>query len=303
VLSVDGHVTHTSALDEAGGHCRDVGQSENGLPAFLYLQPCPLSLDAEVGLDTTTLTNGPHRVLVQVEDAAGNLATVLERTVDVENPTCGDGSASGAAGRLDVAWRGSRGQALTGAWGARQTVVGRLTGPGGAPIAGAPISLAWAGASAGASAARPAGTRTVAGGRFIARVSTTAPSRTLCLIYRPPSGGAPLIASLDLRTRAGLALHVSPHTTSIGHTIHFTGRLLGRPLPAGGKALVLEARSPGGRWIEFDVIHTSSRGRFRASYTFRFEGPASYQFRARSEAEADYPYATGASNVVGVFER
>jgi hypothetical protein len=103
--------------------------------------------------------------------------------------------------------------------------------------------------------------------------------------------------------RAGVALHVHPHTTSIGHTIHFTGSLLGGPVPAGGKAIVLEARSPGGRWIEFDVIHTGPRGRFTAGYTFKFEGPVRYQFRAVSEEEADYPYATGASNLVGVFER
>jgi hypothetical protein len=257
-------------------------------------------------VDTTKLTDGPHRVLVQVEDAAGNLATVLERTVDVGNPTCGYGSASGAAGTLAVGWRGSRGALLTSAWGVRRTVVGRLTGPGGAPIAAAPISLSWGATTAaavGASAAHPAVPVTAAGGRFTAQVSTTAPSRTLCFIYRPPGGGPPLIAALQIRTRAGIALHVHPHTTSVGHTIHFTGRLLSGPIPAGGKALVLEARAPGGRWIEFDVIHTGPRGRFHSQYTFRFEGPATYQFRAVSEAEADYPYAEGSSNVVGVVER
>jgi hypothetical protein len=66
---------------------------------------------------------------------------------------------------------------------------------------------------------------------------------------------------------------------------------------------VLEARAPGGPWLEFDVVHSDRRGRFHAGYRFKFPGPASYQFRALSEQEADYPFATGASNVVSVHER
>jgi hypothetical protein len=103
--------------------------------------------------------------------------------------------------------------------------------------------------------------------------------------------------------RAGVSLSVAPHTTSVGRSIRFSGRLLGGPVPAGGKPLVLEARSPRGAWLEFDVIRSDARGRFHAGYRFKFAGPAHYQFRVLCEAEADYPFATGASNVVGVFER
>ena len=66
---------------------------------------------------------------------------------------------------------------------------------------------------------------------------------------------------------------------------------------------MLEARSPGGPWLEFDVIRSDARGRFHASYRFKFPGPAAYQFRVLCEAEADYPFATGASKVVDIFER
>ena len=66
---------------------------------------------------------------------------------------------------------------------------------------------------------------------------------------------------------------------------------------------MLEARSPGSAWIQFKVVRTTARGRFRASYRFRFPGPARYQFRATSEPESDYPFAAGASNVVAVHER
>ena len=49
-------------LDENGGRCRDVGQTSDGLPAFLYVQPCLASVSADVGFDTTRLANGTHHL-------------------------------------------------------------------------------------------------------------------------------------------------------------------------------------------------------------------------------------------------
>ncbi len=103
--------------------------------------------------------------------------------------------------------------------------------------------------------------------------------------------------------RAPVSLRIAPRTAHAGSTIHFSGRLAGAPIPRGGKAVVLEARSGGGRWLEFDVIRSDRSGRFRAGYTFRFPGPAAYQFRVVCEAEGDYPYARGLSPIVGVYER
>jgi hypothetical protein len=65
---------------------------------------------------------------------------------------------------------------------------------------------------------------------------------------------------------------------------------------------VLEARS-GGEWLQFDTITTNARGRYRATYRFKFPGPITYQFRVLSPHEADFPYLSGTSNVVGVHER
>ena len=55
--------------------------------------------------------------------------------------------------------------------------------------------------------------------------------------------------------------------------------------------------------LQFRLMRAGKRGRFGAFYRFRFPGPAIYQFRAVSEPESDYPFAAGASNVVGVRER
>jgi AhpC/TSA family len=57
-----------------------------------------------------------------------------------------------------------------------------------------------------------------------------------------------------------------------------TGRLLGSPVLRGGKQLVLEASSGGG-WVQFDTLSTGIKGRYRASYRFKFPGPITYRFR------------------------
>jgi hypothetical protein len=109
--------------------------------------------------------------------------------------------------------------------------------------------------------------------------------------------------TLTVSVHAKVILHISPLTTSVGHSIHFKGRLLGAPIPRGGKQLVLEARSAGGPWVEFHVVRTDARGRFRASYRFQYPGPVTYRFRVVSRYEADFPFLAGSSNAVKVRER
>ena len=90
--------------------------------------------------------------------------------------------------------------------------------------------------------------------------------------------------------------------TSVGQTIVFTGTLHGGPVPPGGKQLVPEASS-GGEWIQFRTIGTDAKGRYRASYRFKFPGPIAYRFRVYVPHEVDFAFLSGASNVVGVYER
>jgi hypothetical protein len=129
-------------------------------------------------------------------------------------------------------------------------------------------------------------------------------SAALRFVYESPQNDTiPLAtAALTLRVHAGIALHIAPHITSVGHTIVFTGTLHGAPVPPGGKQLVLEASS-GGEWIQFRTLDTTAKGRYHASYRFKFPGPITYRFRVYVPHEADFPFLSGASNVVGVFER
>lgn len=128
-------------------------------------------------------------------------------------------------------------------------------------------------------------------------------SSTLHFAYRSHIDDTVPVATttLTLRMHAGAALYIEPHVTSVGHTIYFSGVLHGTPIPPGGKQLVLEASS-GGEWIEFQTITTNAKGRYRASYRFKFSGPIVYRFRVLSPREADFPFLAGTSNVVGVHE-
>jgi hypothetical protein len=345
LFQVDGQVVSRGGLDEDGGRCRDVGGTSDGLPAFLYTQPCPAALSADVPFDTSGLANGVHHLVVSVTDAAGNATTVLDREITVANPlppaappaagaACAESAGAGAlaAGErpaLLAGWQGHAGARLRGRFGAAHTLAGQLTEgpppahpgdgaggdraggypipahPGGSPIPDAPVEVCELPAYAGAHPRLLATLRTDAAGRFSLVLPRNLPSCTLRLTYRPdPLDALPAATrTLTLTVPAALSLRIAPRTAPSAGAIRFSGRLLGDPLPAGGKQLVLEARAPGGRWLEFHVIRTRALGRFGYLYRFRLPGPARYQFRVLCEAEDDFPFAAGASSVVGVFER
>ena len=304
---VDGKVVQSTVLNENGGRCKDVGQTSDGLAAFLYLQPCPASVSADVGFDTATVSNGQHRLVVSVIDAAGNPATVLDRNVTVANPLPPggpNGTNASSQAALSVRWTATKSERLGSRYGHAETILGRLTGTDGMPIVAAQVNVLSRPEYAGARTAAMTSVRTDSSGRFTLRLPPDTSSRTLSFQYSAQFGSPPAVTkALTLSVRAGVSLSIAPRTAHVGSSIRFSGRLRGGPIPKGGKLVVLEARSTGGPWLEFDVIRSDARGRFHAGYRFKFAGPARYQFRVLCEAEADYPFATGASHVVTVFER
>jgi hypothetical protein len=316
LFSVDGHLVQSRVLSDNEGRCRDVGQTSDGLPAFLYARPCPASLSADVPFDTTGLPNGNHHLTVSVIDAAGNAATVLEREVTVANAGSANGEAPGrGAGNgngstehatLTAGWHGARGAHLVSDYGSAPTMQGRLTNAAGQAIADAIVEVSALPSYLGAHPQTLPSLRTDASGRWSMRLARSVSSCTLRLAYRShledPQPAA--TRTLVLGVRAGVTLRVDPRVTSVGRVIRFSGRLLGGPIPPGGKQLVLEAAgSPGGPWLEFHVIRSDAHGRFHSSHEFRYPGPAKYRFRVVSRYEADYPFEAGVSNVVGVRER
>jgi hypothetical protein len=85
IVSVDGDERSRQLIDADGGRCADVDPGNADAYEFSTPRPCPLVVGGEAQLDTATLRDGPHVVRVSVEDAAGNVGVVDERTVTTHN--------------------------------------------------------------------------------------------------------------------------------------------------------------------------------------------------------------------------
>jgi hypothetical protein len=310
----------TPNLDE--GKCVSTGSLE-GVRAFDYAQPCPTETAVHAEINTAGLSDGTHALTVEVEDAAGDVATVYAGTLSTLNhlvstilepapatvPVRGpaNGTPASESAVLTAQWArksGKSANALTSTYGHTREITGKLTTTTGVPIADALIEVSQKPSSLGAAASSMTGTHTNPQGVFTINVPPTSPSTSIQLAYRSHLGDAQPAATqtLTLQVPASIHLTVSPHVTSVGRTIVLSGKLAGA-IPPGGKKVLFEARVAGGSWIEFHNATVDSHGRFRATHRFTFSGPISYQFRVVCEREADFPFLAGNSNVVRVWER
>ena len=323
VFSIDGHAVSTQLLQSGSGPCRSVGGTSDGSNAFFEVQPCPLELSDDLSFDTALAPDGSHLLSVQLLDAAGNATTILNRQETFANHGAsvpagggiGPGSPlalRGAANGLNASdqavltarWKSTAKAVRTGGYGAKEEITGRLTAPGGVSISGASLGVYDTPAYEGARTVPLTGVRTGPTGAWTLTLPKGVSSSALRFEYRSHVNDTIPVttAALTLRVHAGIALRITPRTTSVDHTIVFSGTLHGAPIPAGGKQLVLEASS-GREWIEFRTITTDAKGRYHASYRFKFPGPITYRFRVLSPSEADFPFLAGTSNVVDVHER
>lgn len=300
--------------------CRDVGP-DPAINEFVTPRPCPLRInDLALDVDTARLPQGRHEVRVALEDAAGNRTVIFGPVVRMiaANGAIGPGSdlsLRGAANgegasddaRLTAHWgrRGARTR-LVSRFGRSHVVRGRLRTADGTPVARAVLDVISRTTAVDArTLAKRNGPVTGADGRWSLVLPRNVSSRDVTFRYRSHVGDTipTATASVRLRVRAGLRLAIHPRVARRGQTIRFAGRLLGGPLPRGGKQIVLVARARRGPWLRFNVIRTGTHGRFRATYRFQQPGAVQYRFRALSRAEAAYPYLAGGSNVVTVVKR
>ncbi len=320
-LVVDGQTVVSRILDPNGGACQSLGVTSDGQRSFEHAQPCAGSLSASLTLDTGQLAPGPHTLQLIVEDAAGNQMIAYDGTITVAGSSAGigpiglgsplalrgaaNGTSASDEAKLTATWAGrARNGVRTGRYGAHERITGLLRTSTGQAITGAALDVYETPAYEGARTMRLPGVRTGPSGEWTLTLPRDISSCELRIAYYGHVNDTiPIVtATLGLRVRAGIVLRIFPRVTSVGHEIFFSGVLHGAPLPPAGKQLILEASS-GGEWIQFDTIGASAKGRFRASYRFKFPGPVSYRFRVISPYEADFAFLAGASNVVHVYER
>jgi len=185
--------------------------------------------------------------------------------------------------------------------GRRATSNGRLTTAQGAPIPGAPVLVEGQARSGGAFVRLgTARTDTRGGFRFIIPAG---PSRTIRYRYEGTNTIRSASGTLETKVRAAAQLKVNRRRLRNGQVVRFSGRLLGKPIPRGGKVVALQAKV-GRKWRTFANPRANVKGVFRHRYRFTSTTRLRrYAFRAVVAREAAYPYEAGMSPIVRVTVR
>lgn len=267
---LDGSLIVDQVVDSNGGRCADHG-TVPGIHSFGYVQPCKTTVHATLNIDTSHWSDGAHRLKIDVEDAAGDRATVFEGTVTSVNARAataagastanvgtgtGTGSAGGAASAACL-------PAATGAIAVGPTGLGTLSAHltcGGKPLG-----------SASALVQDDRGLRrqvtTDSAGLF--RITTRHPHGHLTVTVAGTT--APIVTQLH-----AISLAIEPHATTNHHAMTWSGVVTGGHA---GMKLLLEVRK-GHAWDIFDQTSVNAAGRYRYRYTFRATtGTVRYTFR------------------------
>jgi hypothetical protein len=267
-------------------------------------------------IDDERLPDGRYELRARVVDVAGNerTTTALESGAAAEVVLPARVATTLEVGRSTrVRIAGSRGKrpryrrVLVGRpeadYGDRVSLQGRLTDEAGNPRANGAIEvlervdlpgLEW----------RPVATvRTGASGAFTFR-APPGPARVLQFRYPGTATARPGSDEVELRVRAGVRLVPSRDRLRNGQSVVFRGRLLGRPIPAEGKLLALQAMTSRG-WRTFATPRARGQdGRWVQRYRFTgTSATARYAFRVVVPREAGYPYAQGFSPTAHVLVR
>jgi hypothetical protein len=307
LFQIDGTTVEKQVIDTNEGRCQDVGQTTDGDPAFLYVQPCPAQVNAaDVSFDPSAVSDGPHQLRVLVNDAAGDTTTILNRSVVVDNngaystllargacngTTCDDHARLLPSTKLRASFtRRLRRSGLT--------LTGRLVDHTGAPIKGAEIQLLSQASNAGAAIRKLASVTTDQSGVWAFKVPG-GPSRLLRVAYYSHLKDPAPAAQLDYHEQVDAALTMrAPGHIRVGRALVFYGQLAGGYVPLQGEPVQMEILYSG-RWRTIEVLHTDRHGRFAYRYVFSIGG-GSYLFRAVALANAGYPFLAGHSRPVRI---
>ncbi len=286
-----------------------------GEAAWRTLTSSPDDRGFSATLDDSALPRGRYELRARVADRAGN-----ERTTN----RVSNGDASVRTLPLRIATRLTVGRprrvAARGANGKRRyrtilqvrprtrfgriiPIRGRITMPGGNPLAGADIEVWERVRLAAAPWRRVSVLRTSRTGRFKFR-ALRGPSRTLRFRYPGTATIRARATEVVLGVRAMTSFRANRSRVVNGEEIRFHGRLKGRQTGEIGKLLHLQVYTRG-RWSTFATPRASSETGLW-SYPYRFSatrGLVRYRFRVLIPREATFPYETGSSRSVRVTVR
>lgn len=312
-MLIDGHEVWAGSPSLNEGKCVAVGTYE-GARAFNYAQPCAAEAAVNAEVETASLADGAHHLTVEVEDAAGNVATVYSGTLTTANhpvspiilppapPNRGALNGTPASESATLIVSGKRPKTFTRTI-ARSAVTfaGQLTNTAGTPITGAQVKLLQQVAGS-ASVSQIATATTNADGVWTFKVPK-GPSRLLEVAYFSHLLDTVPAATLDLNesVQGAVSMH-APHRAWLGRALVFTGQLAGGYVPASGESVQVEIFY-GGRWRTIEVLPTNSKGQWSYKYVFTLGTGSSYLFRAVTVPNGAYPYTASHSKPVRVTVR
>ena len=186
--------------------------------------------------------------------------------------------------------------------GRRVRLRGRLTAPGGNPLASVPIDVAARTDLPGAAFTPVATLTTSRTGRFNYLVPA-GPSRVFRFHYAGAPKIRPQTREVEVRVRAASGIRPSRRAVVNGETVLFVGRLRSGAIPPGGKLVELQYFDRG-KWRTFRTARAGVDGLWRIAYRFDgTRGVRRYRFRVRIPIEFGYPFSTGSSRSVRVTVR
>jgi len=256
-------------------------------------------------LNDTALERGIYEFRARATDTAGNERGSDRRRdgakMELSNPVRADTrivATISPAGRAKASRRdGARRTQVR--FGAAALVRGRVMQEDGQGLGEARVFVATRPQSLGATFRPVADVRTDANGYFDVRIPAGS-SRSVRLAYDGDATNGPSARFVAVRVPASSTLRVSHARVRNGARVYFSGRLLGRPLPPGGKLIEVQAYFRD-EWRTFKTVRTRRRGHFRVPYRFGATTTlVRYLFRVRVSRDASYPYEEGDSPQVVV---
>ena len=307
-VTIDGAVVYSATPNTNAGKCAPVGtDAGSGALMWDWQQPCPKSQSVLVPVDTTTLVDGEHELKVTLQTAAGNVSTVLARTITTNNLTTISGQLTSDAPAapappepeyaivLDAPTQSLLRGVRRGFRRSSLTLSGTLRNSAGVPAPGVQVSLLARNGGQGDPVvlARAA---TDPAGHWVLH-APRGPSRTLTLIYGSGAKGA-----VTIKQTVKAAVTLAARALGRGR-VRFTGRLVIAPLGAPLPLVVIQARvrntkkwQPVGR-----TVRVGSSGAFTFVYSGPRSGPRSVVggkgFAFRAVAPATPLFATGISPI------
>jgi hypothetical protein len=328
-----------AAIDYDRNWSQPLSSQKAGTCQFADWNACQTSQTPEFTIDTAQVPDGVYALGVRTTDAAGNRRTTTwAQTVTIDNvpdavaPVAPDPVApsgknganglNGADGRdgrdgagltlngtngssaatLKAAFASSKRSTIKSAYGKKVLITGRLTAPGGRPIAGARLWVMQQDKMVGAKMI-PAGEVTTDRAGMFRYVTTAQRSRTIRFGYRTHLQDMSFSQTTDisLGVVAKVSLRTDRRSLPNGQAVRFSGSIAGAPANA-RKVVELQVKK-GKRWMTFRSTRLRGGG-FSERYRFtRTRGRATYAFRARVRQEAGFPFMTGVSKQVKVTVR